>query len=126
MAKSKEKLDSLLMKVKEESKTAGLNFNIQKMKTMASGLLTPWQIDGKKLEIVADFLFLLSKVTADDDSSHEIQRHLLLGRKAMTNLDNVFKSRDIALPTNVCLVKAVVFPVVMYGIESWTIKKAER
>ena len=109
MAKSKEKLDSLLMKVKEESKTAGLNFNIQKMKTMASGLLTPWQIDGKKLEIVADFLFLLSKVTADDDSSHEIQRHLLLGRKVMTNLDSILKGRDITLLTKVHLIKAMVF-----------------
>ena len=109
MAKSKEKLDSLLMKVKEESKTAGLNFNIQKMKTMASGLLTPWQIDGKKLEIVADFLFLLSKVTADDDSSHEIQRHLLLGRKGITKLDSVLKSRDTSLPTKVHIVKTVVF-----------------
>ena len=125
MAKSKEKLDSLLMKVKEESKTAGLNFNIQKMKTMASGLLTPWQIDGKKLEIVADFLFLLSKVTADDDSSHEIQRHLLLGRKGITKLDSVLKSRDTSLPTKVHIVKTVVFPVVMCGCESWTIKKVE-
>ena len=125
MAKSEEKLNSLLMKVKEESKTAGLNFNIQKMKIVASGLLTPWQIDGEKLEIVADFLFLLSKVTADDDCSHEIQRHLLLGRKSITKLDSVLKSRDTSLPTKVHIVKTVVFPVVMYGCESWTIKKVE-
>ena len=115
MAKSEEKLTSLLMKVKEESKIVGLNFNIQTMKIMTSGPITSWQIDGEKLEIVADFLFLLSKVTADDDCSHEIQRHLLLGRKAMTNLDRILKSRDITLPTKVCIEKkAMVFPVVMY------------
>ena len=122
MAES-EDLKSLLMKVKEESEKVGLKFNIQKTKIMASGPITSWQIDG---ETVSDFYFWGSKITADGDFSHEIKRRFLLGRKAMTNLDNVFKSRDIALPTNVCLVKAVVFPVVMYGIESWTIKKAER
>ena len=126
MAKSEEKLTSLLMKVKEESKIVGLNFNIQTMKIMTSGPITSWQIDGEKLEIVADFLFLLSKVTADDDCSHEIKRHLLLGRKFMTNLDSIFESRDITLPTKVRLVKPMVFPVVMYGCESWTVKMAER
>ena len=103
-----------------------LKVNIQKMKIMASSIIMSWKIDGERVETVRDSIFLDSKITADGDCSHEIKRHLLLGRKAMTNLDNVFKSRDIALPTNVCLVKAVVFPVVMYGIESWTIKKAER
>ena len=112
------------MKVKEESEKVGLKFSIRKIKIKASVPITSWEIDGETVETGA--IFLGSKITADGDCSHEIKRHLLLGRKAMTNLDNVFKSRDIALPTNVCLVKAVVFPVVMYGIESWTIKKAER
>jgi len=111
------------MKVKEESEKVGLKLNIQKMKIMASGPITSWQIDG---ETVADFILGGSKITADGDCSHEIKRHLLLGRKVMTNLDSIFKSRDITLPTKVCLVKAMVFPVVMYGCESWTIKKAER
>ena len=123
MAERKEELKSLLMKVKEESEKVGLKFNIQKTKIMASGPITSWQIDG---ETVADFIFLGSKLTADGDCNHEIKRHLLLGRKVMTNLDSIFKSRDITLPTKVCLFKAmVVFPVVMYGCESWTIKKAE-
>ena len=122
MAESEEELKSLLMKVKEESEKVGLKLNIQKTKIMASGLITSWQIDG---ETVADFIFLGSKITADDDCSHEIKRCLLLGRKVMTNLDSVFKSRDITLLTKVRLVKAMVFPVVMYGCESWTIKKAE-
>ena len=113
------------MKVKEESEEVGLNLNIQKTKIMASGPITSWQIDGKMVETVADFIFLGSKITADGDCSHEIKRHLLLGRKVMTNLDSVLKSRDITLPTKVHLVKATVFPVVMYGCESWTIKKAE-
>ena len=125
MAESEEELKSLLMKVKGESEKVGLKLNIQKTKIMASGPITSWEIDGETVETMSNFIFLGSKITADGDCSHEIKRHLLLGRKAMTNLDNVFKSRDIALPTNVCLVKAVVFPVVMYGIESWTIKKAE-
>ena len=112
------------MKVKEESKKAGLKLNIQKMKIMASGPITSWQIDGETMERVTDFIFLGSKITADGDCSHEIKRHLLLGRKAMTNLDSILKSRDITLPTKVCLVKAMVFPVVMYGCESWIIKKA--
>ena len=124
LAEGKEELKSLLMKVKEESEKVGLKFSIQKIKIKASVPITSWEIDGETVETGA--IFLGSKITADGDCSHEIKRHLLLGRKAMTNLDNVFKSRDIALPTNVCLVKAVVFPVVMYGIESWTIKKAER
>ena len=111
------------MKVKEESEKVGLKLSIQKTKIMASDPITSWQIDG---ETVADFIFLGSKITADGDYSHEIKRRLLLGRKVMTNLDSIFKSRDIALPTKVCLVKAMVFPVVMYGCESWTIKKAER
>ena len=123
MAESEEELKSLLMKVKEESEKVGLKLNIQKMKIMASGLITSWQIDG---ETVANFIFLGSKITADGDCSHEINRCLLLGRKAMTNLDSILKSRDITLSTKVHLVKAMVFPVVMYGCESWTIRKAER
>ena len=113
------------MKVKEESEKIGLKLNIQKSKIMASSPITSWQIDGATMETVADFIFWGSKITADGDCSHEIKRHLLLGRKAMTNLDRILKSRDITLSTNVCLVKAMVFPVVMYGCESWTIKKAE-
>ena len=113
------------MKVKEESEKVGLKLNIQKMKIMASSPITSWQIDGETMETVKDFLFLGYKITADGDCSHEIKRRLLLGRKAMTNLDSVLKSRDITLRTKVCLVKAMVFPVVMYGCESWTIKKAE-
>ena len=123
MAETKE-LKSLL-RVKEESEKVGLKPNIQKMKIMASGPIPSWQINGETVETVTDFIFLGSKITADGDCSHEIKRHLLLGRKVMTNLDSVLKSRDITLPTNVCLVKAMVFPVVMYGCESWTIKKAE-
>ena len=123
MAESKE-LKSLLMKVKEESGN-GLKLNIQKTKIMASGPITSWQIEGETMETVADFIFLGSKITADGDCSHEIKRHLLFGRKVMTNLDSIFKSRDITLPTKICLVKAMVFPVVMYGCESWTVKKAE-
>ena len=126
MAESEEELKSLLMKVKEESEKAGLKLNIQKMKIMASGLITSWQIDGETMETVTDFIFWGFKITADGDCSHEIKRRLLLGRKVMTNLDSIFKSRDITLPTKVCLVKALVFPVVMYVCESWTIKKAER
>ena len=125
MAESKEQLKSLLMKVKEESEKAGLKFNIQKMKIMASGPITSWQIDGKTTETVTDFIFLGSKITPDGDCSHEIKRHLLLGRTVMTNLDSILKSRHIILPTKVHLVKAMVFPVVMYGCESWTVKKAE-
>ena len=113
------------MKVREESEKAGLKLNIQKTKIMASGSITSWQIDGETVETVADFIFLGSKITADGDCSHEIKRHLLLGRKAMTNLDSIFKSRDITLSTMVCLVKTIIFPVVMYGCESWTIKKAK-
>ena len=113
------------MKVKEESGKDGLKPNIQKKKNMASGPITPWQINGETMETVTDFLFLGSKITADGDCSHEIKRHLLLGRKAMTNLDSILKSRNITLPTKVHLVKAMFFPVVMYGCESWTIKKAE-
>ena len=124
MIESEEELKSLLMKVKEESEKS-LKFNIQKTKIMASGPITSWQIDGETVETVADFIFWGSKMTADGDCSHEIKRHLLLGRKVMTNLDSIFKSRDITLPTKVCLVKAMVFPVVMYGLESWTIKRAE-
>ena len=120
-----EELKSLLMKVKEENEKVGLKLNIQKTKIMASGSITSWQIDGETMETVSDFIFLGSKITADADCSHEIKRHLLLGRKVLTNLDNILKSRDITLPTKVCLVKAMVFPVVMYGCESWTIKKAE-
>ena len=126
MAESEEELKSLLMKVKEESERVGLKLNIQKMKIMASGPITSWQIDRKTVETVADFILGGSKITADGDCSHEIKRHLLLGRKIMSNLDNIFKSRDITLPTKVRLVKAMVFQVVMYGCESWTIKKAER
>ena len=113
------------MKMKEESEKAGLKLNIQKIKIMASGPITSWQVDGETVKTVADFIFLCSKVTADGDCSHEIKRHLLLRRNAMTKLDSVFKSKDITLTTKVCLVKAMVFPVVMYGCESWTIKKAE-
>ena len=113
------------MKVKEESEKVDLKLNIQKTKIMASGSITSWQIDGETVETVTDFIFLSSKITSGGDCSHEIKRCLLLGRKAMTNLDSILKSRDITLPTKVCLVKAMVFPVVMYGYESWTIKKAE-
>ena len=123
MPENKEELKSLLMKVKEESEKVDLKLNIQKMKIMASGPITSWEIDG---ETVADFIFWGSKIIADGDCSHEIKRRLLLGRKVMTNLDSIFKSRDITLPTKVHLVKAVVFPVVMYGCESWSVKKAER
>ena len=126
MIESKEELKSLLMKVKEESEKVGLKLNIQKTKIMASSPITSWQIEGETMETVRDFIFLGSKVTADGNCSHEIKRHLLLGRKAMTNLDSILKSRDITLPAKVCLVKAMVFPVVKYGCESWTIKKAER
>ena len=126
MAESEEKLKSLLMKVKEESEKVGLKLNIQKMKIMASSTIMSWEIDGETVEIVSDFILGGSKITADGDCSHEIKRCLLLGRKVMTNLDSIFKSRDITLPTKVCLVKALVFPVVMYGCESWTVKKAER
>ena len=122
MSESEEELKSLLMEVKEESEKVGLKLNIQKTKIMASSPITSWQIDGKT---VADFIFLGSKITADGDCSHEIKRHLLLGRKVMTNLGSILKSRDVTLPTKVHLVKAMVFPVVMYGCESWTIKKAE-
>ena len=124
MAESEEELKSLLMKVKEESEKAGLKLNIQKTKIMASGPITSWQIDGETVKTVTDFIFWDSKITAGDDCSHEIKRQLLLGRKAMTNLDSILKSRDITLPTKVCLVKAMVFPVVMYGCESWTIKES--
>ena len=125
MAESEEELKSFLMNVKEESEKAGLKLHIQKTKIMASSSITSWQIDGETVETVSDFIFLGSKVTADGDFSHEIKRHLLLGRKVMTNLDSILKSRDITLPTRVHLVKAMVFPVVMYGCESWTIKKAK-
>ena len=125
MAESEEELKSLLMKVKEESEKVALKLNIQKTKIMASDPITSWQIDGEIVETVTDFIFGGSKITADGDCSHEIKRHLLLGRKGMTNLDSILKSRDITLPTKVRLVKAVVFPVVMYGLESWTVKKAE-
>ena len=120
-----EELKSLLMKVKEESKKVDLKLNIQKTKIMASGPITSWQIDGETVETVADFIFLVSKITADGDCSYEIKRRLFLGSKVMTNLDSILKSRDITLPTKVRLVKAMVFPVVMYGCESWTVKKAE-
>ena len=123
MAESEEELKSLLMKVKEESEEVGLKLNIQKTKIMASGPITSWQIDGETVEIVSEFIFLGSKITADGDCSHEIKRHLLLGRKSMTNLDSILKSRDITLSSNVYLVKAMVFPVVMYGCESWTGRK---
>ena len=126
MAESEEELKSLLMKVKEESEKAGLKLNIQKTKIMASGPITSRQLDGETMETVTDFIFLGSKITADGDCSHEMKRLLLLGRKAMTNLDSILKSRDITLPTKVHLVKAMVFPVVMSGSGSWTIKKAER
>jgi len=126
MAESKEELKSLLMKVKEENEKVGLKLNIQKTKILASGPITSWQIDGEPVETIADFVFLGSKITADGDCSHEIKRHLLLGRKVMTNLDSILKSRDITLPTKVRLVKAMVFPVVMYGCDSWIVKKAER
>ena len=124
MAESEE-LKSLLMKVKEESEKVGLKLNIQKTKIMASGPTTSWQIDGETVETVSDFIFLGSKITAGGDCSHEIKRCLILGRKVMTNLDSILKSRDITLLTKVCVVKSMVFPVVMYGCESWTIKKAE-
>ena len=120
-----EKQKVLLMKVKEESEKLGLKLNIQKTKIMASGPITLWEIDGETVETVSDFILGGSKITADIDCSHEIKRHLLLERKVMNNLDSIFKSRDITLPTKVCLVKAMVFPVVMYGCESWTVKKAE-
>ena len=125
MAESEEKLKSLLMKVKEESEKVGLKLNIQKTKIMASGPITLWEIDGETMETGSDFIFLGSKITAVGDCSHEIKRHLLLGRKAVTSLDSILKSRDITLPTKVRLVKSMVFPVVMYGCENWTIKKAE-
>ena len=125
MAKSEEELKSLLMKVKEESEKVGLKRNIQKTKIRASGPITSWEIDEETVEIVADFIFLGSEITVDGDCSHEMKRYLLLGRKVMTNLDSTLKCRDITLPTKVCLVKAMVFPVVMYGCESWTIKKSE-
>uniref|UniRef100_A0A4W2HKR2 RNA-directed DNA polymerase n=1 Tax=Bos indicus x Bos taurus TaxID=30522 RepID=A0A4W2HKR2_BOBOX len=125
MAESEEELKSLLMKVKEESEKVGLKLNIQKMKIMASGPNTSWEIDGETVETMSDFIFLGSKISADGDCSHEIKRRLLLGRKVMTNLDSIFKSRDISLLTKVHLVKAMVFPIVMYGCESWTVKNAE-
>ena len=125
IAESKEQLKNLLMKVKEGSEKAGLKLSIQNTEIMVSGPITSWQIDGETMEIVTDFIFLDSKITADGDCSHEFKRHLLLGRKVMTNLDSIFKSRDITLPTKVHLVKAMVFPVVIYGCESWTVKKAE-
>ena len=125
MAESEEKLKSLLMKVKEESEKTGLKLNIQKTKILASGPITSWQREGETTETVTDFIFLDSKITADGDCSHKIKRHLLLGRKAMANLESILKSRDITLPTKVPLVRAMVFPLVMYGCESWTIKKAE-
>ena len=125
MAESEEELKSLLMKVKEESEKVGLKFNIQKTKIMASSLITSWQTDGETMETVTDFIFLGSKITADGDCCHEIKRCLLLGRKTMTNLDSILKSRGITLLTNVCLVKAMVLPVVMYGCESWTIEKTD-
>ena len=124
-AESEEELKNLLMKVKEESEKAALKLSIQKTKIMASSPITSWQIDGETMETVTDFIFLGSKITADDDCNHEIKRCLLLGRKAMTNLDSILKNRDVTLLTKVCLVKAMVFPVVMYECESWTIKKAE-
>ena len=126
MAESEEELKSFLMKVKVESQKVGLKLNIQKTKIMTSGPITSWEIDGETVETVSDLIFLGSKITTDGDCSHEIKRHLLLGRKVMTNLDSKFKSRDVTLPTKVRLVKAMVFPVVMYGCESWTVKKTER
>ena len=125
MAESEEELKSLLVKVKEKSEKIGLKLNIWKTKIIASGPITSWEIDGETGETVSDFIFLGSKITADGVCSHEIKRHILLGRKVMTNLDSILKSRDITLSTKVCLVKAMVFPVVMYGCESWTVKKAE-
>ena len=125
LIESEKQLKSLLMKVKEESEKTGLKLNIQKTGIMASSFITSWQIDGETVETVSDFIFLGSKITEDGDRSHEIKRHLLLGRKIMTNLDSILKSRDITLLTKVCLVKAMVFPAVMYGCESWTVKKAE-
>ena len=125
MAEAKEKLKSLLMKVKEESEKAGLKLNIQKTKIMASGPITSWQIDGETMETVIDFIFLVSKITADGDCSHDIKRHLLLGIKILNNLISILRSKDFTLPTKVRLVKAMVFPVVMFGCESWTIMKAE-
>ena len=125
MTESEEELKSLLMKVKEESENVGLKLNIQKTKIMASGPITSWEIDGETVETVSDFIFWCSKTTADGDCSHEIKRRLFLGRKVMTNLDSILQSRDITLPTKVRLVKAMGFPVVMYGCESWTVKKAE-
>ena len=125
MAEREEELKNLLMKVKEDSEKVGLKLNIQKTKIIASGPIISWQIDGETAETVADFIFEGSKIAADGDCSHEIKRHSLLGRKVMTNLDSIFKSRDITLPTKLHLVKAMVFPVVMYGCESWTVKKAE-
>ena len=125
MAESKEELNSLLLKVKEENEKAGLKLNTQKSKIMASSPIMSWQIDGKTLETVTDFIFLCSKIFVDDDCSLEIKRHLLLGRKVMTNLDSIFKSRSITLVTKIHLANAIVFPVIMYGCESWTIKKAE-
>ena len=125
MAESKEEIKSLLMKVKEESEKVGLRLNIQKTKIMETSPITSWQIDGETVETVADFIFLGSKITADGECSHETKRHLLLGRKVMTNLHSILKNRDITLPTKVHLVNAMVYPVVMYGCESWTIKKAE-
>ena len=125
MAESEEELKSLLMKVKEESEKVGLKLNIQKTKIMASGPITSWQVDGETMETVRDFIFFGSNITADGDCSHEMKRRLLLGRKVLTNLDSILKSRDITLSIKVCLVKAMVFPVVMYECESWTIKKAE-
>ena len=126
MAESEEELKSLLMKVKEGSEKAGLKLNIKKTKIMASGPITSWQIDGETMETVTDFIFLGYKITADGDCSHEMKRRLLLGRKAMTNLDSILKSRDLTLLTKIHLVRAIVFPVVMYGCENWTIKKLER
>ena len=126
MAESEEELKNLLMRVKEESDKVGLKLNIQKTKIMASGPITPWEIDGETVETVSDFILGGSKITADADCNHEIKRRLLLGRKVMTNLDSILRSRDITLPTKVRLVQAMVFPVVMYGCESWTVKKAER
>ena len=126
MAESEEELKSLLMKVKEESEKVGLQLNVQKTKIMASGPITSWEIDGETVETVSDYFWGGSKITADGDYSHEIKRCLLLGRKVIINLDSILKSRDITLPTKVHLVKAMVFPVVMYGCESWTVKKAER
>ena len=125
MTEGKEELKSLLRKVKEESEKTGLKFNIQKTEIITSSPITSWQIDGEAMETVTDFISVGSRITADGDYSHEIKRHLLLGRKTMTNLDSILKSRDVTLPTKVCLVKAKVFPIVMYGCDIWTIKKAE-